>query len=254
MAWQPLESLALGEYSFTPAGPATLTGSTVSAVSGVDPDWSITLTPARRARVTAVSYATNDNTPVSAFSWTGGSQENINGTTAFAPTTWETVVDVASLAYASSGPAATESYGFGLEVWVAPAECDEVGNARRCFVSAYNMAKIFRTQMYSAETGCLVGDFNGAIAPARSIVWSQWQTYGGAWTNMSEPTIAADGRSARVMLMTQWCGISVIKQTVVLDNGERKVQQYRIDVLGQPMYIGDAYSSGPQVISVGTLP
>lgn len=256
MGWQSLETLGAGEYLFTPAGVATLVGSVVSVAASDDAGWELTLDPARRVRVTAVSYATSDNETPAEFTWADGQQDNINGMTAFAPTVWETVSDAASLTYSGSGgeEASTESYSFGLEVWVTPTECDEVGSATRCRVSAYDRSVIFHARMYSAERRCLIGDFNGAISPGRTIVWAQWQTYGGAWADMSSPVIASDGRSARITLQSQWCGRAVIKQTVVLDNGERYVQQYCVDVLGQPMYTGDAYATGPQTVTVGTLP
>lgn len=259
MGWQSLETLGAGEYLFTPGGAETLIGSVVSAAEVSGSSWTLSLTPARRARVTAVSYLASETPSEPArFVWTGGfEQGNINGTTAFAPTVFDTGVSASLLTYSGSGggdPSPEESYSFGLEVWVTPAECDEVGSATRCRVSAYDRSVIFHARMYSAEKRCLIGDFNGAISPSRSIVWSQWQTYGGAWADMSEPRIAEDGRSARLMLQSQWCGHAVIKQTVVLDNGERYVQQYCVDVLGQPMYTGDAYATGPQVVTVGALP
>lgn len=250
MGWQPLESLGLGEYSFTPGDAGTsLTGSVVSNPDVTGATWVVSLTPSRRVRVTAESYAADAvfTTPAE-FTWPGdGAQANINGQTAFAPTQWETVTETASLTYAGAAAvsAPEEAFAFGIEVWVDPPECDEYGRQTRAYVSGYNRSRVLVSRLYAHETRCLVADFNGAIPAGRTIVAAKWQTWQPWNVAMSAPGISGAGRVATVLIATQWPGIAVVKCTVTFDNGEIYTQQFEVTVVRQPWYTGDDYVTGP---------
>ncbi len=198
-----------------------------------------------------MGYGTDSETPA-AFQWTtdgvGNTVANTGGDNAWLPSPFVVELDNSVLTYNGQGD---ESYQFLVEIADV---CDEVGNATYCRVSAYQRYRVFVARLYSAETRCLVGDFNAAIAPGRRILRSQWDTYGQAYADMSRPYIAEDGRSAGVTLRTQWSGPAIIKQTVRLDNGEIYTQQYRIEVAPQTAYPGETFTSGPSSVAIEVGP
>ncbi len=248
MAWQPIQSTPYA-YLFTPVDGQTFDGSLVSGGG----DWTLRVYGRVRLRITALNYST-DAEDAASFDWTtdGVSQSVLNtgGDASWVPSPFEVELDNGILAFTGSGGAA-ESYQFLVEIADV---CDEVGSATYCRVSAYQRYRVFVARLYSAETRCLVGDFNAAIAPGRRILRSQWDTYGQAYVDMSRQYIAEDGRSAGVTIRTQWSGAAVIKQTVTLDNGEIYTQQYRVEVAPQTAYPGETFTSGPSSVAVEVGP
>lgn len=128
--------------------------------------------------------------------------------------------------------------------------CEELGRVTRAYVSGYNRSRVHVSNLYGYETRCLVANFNGAIPGSRTIVGAQWQTWNNYTGFMSNPQIQALGREATILLKAQAPGPCIIKCSVTLDNGEIYVQQFRVNVLRSPMYSGDSWASGPQVVTV----
>jgi hypothetical protein len=113
----------------------------------------------------------------------------------------------------------------------------------RAYVSAYDRARIHMTRMYAYEKCRLVADFNGALEPDEAIASATWQVQ---YTNslvMADPT--ATTRQTSILVGSQYSGPTVIKCTVTLTDGQLRVQQFRIDVLAQPVYQGDQWVNGP---------
>lgn len=118
------------------------------------------------------------------------------------------------------------------------------------YVSAYERDRVHLTRMYAYEKCRLMADFNGAIEPERSIVSATWQTQ---YTNSAVMSDAeATARTTSILIGSQYAGPSIIKCTVTLDDGQLRVQQFRIEVLAQPIYLGDAWVSGPLSLTAVT--
>lgn len=245
MSWQPLQSTPYA-YLFTPNSGQTFDGSVVSGIGAAG--WSLRVYGRAKLRITAQSYSSSNT--AGEFTWTDPdnverTQANEGDETEWLPSPFEVELDNGAVTYSGTGE--DEAYSFQVEIADA---CDEVGPVTHCRVSAYQRYRVFVARLYAAETRCLIGDFNGAIAPGRRIIRSQWDTYGMAYVTMSRPYIGENGREAGVTLRTQWSGPAVIKQTVTLDNGEVYTQQYRIEVAPQVAYPSETFTSGPSSISV----
>lgn len=118
-------------------------------------------------------------------------------------------------------------------------------NARNttAYVSAYERDRIHRTRLYAYEKCRLTADFNGALEPDEAIVSATWQTQ---YTNSVVMSDAeATARATSVLVGSQYAGPSILKCTVTLADGQLRVQQFRIEVLSQPIYLGDTWVSGP---------
>lgn len=111
------------------------------------------------------------------------------------------------------------------------------------YVSAYERDRIHRTRLYAYEKCRLTADFNGALEPDEAIVSATWQTQ---YTNSVVMSDAeATDRTTSVLIGSQYAGPSILKCTVTLADGQLRVQQFRIEVLSQPIYLGDTWVSGP---------
>lgn len=111
------------------------------------------------------------------------------------------------------------------------------------YVSAYERDRIHRARLYAYEKCRLTADFNGALEPDEAIVSATWQTQ---YTNSVVMSDAeATARTTSVLIGSQYAGPSILKCTVTLADGQLRVQQFRIEVLSQPIYLGDTWVSGP---------
>lgn len=115
------------------------------------------------------------------------------------------------------------------------------------YVSAYQRDRVHVTRMYAYEKDRLTADFNGALGPDDAIVSAMWQT---AYTNSALMSDAlATARETSILIGSQYAGPTIIKCTVTLANGQKRVQQFRVDVQAQPYYQGDIWETGPQSLT-----
>lgn len=124
----------------------------------------------------------------------------------------------------------------------------DIGQATTATVSAYERGRIHVSRLYAAEKRQLVANFAGVMPAGTTIASATWQTLAPVSLVMSGPTIA--GKTAYITIAAQLWGPTVIRCTVTLSNGERYVQQFRVNVLGQPVYSGETYVAGPTELTV----
>lgn len=241
MAWVPLAESEI-EYDFQPTDNAQLVGSVISHEPGGSAGWSLQLFQAATLRVTAQSFTGHDGAATDRFLW-GGSGEQFN--TAPDPTAeWLpspfTAADIPAedgLVF-SPGNAETEpEFAFLIEVEVPDPVvevCDEIGRVSRVPVSAHNRTRVASVRLFPGERRCLVANFNGAIAPGRTIVRADWQAEGTWSVSLADAAIIAVGRQAKAMLSAHSCGETTIQVTVTLDNGEVYNQLFVAEVYYQP--------------------
>ena len=117
--------------------------------------------------------------------------------------------------------------------------CDELGRTTRAIVSGYFRTRTHVARLVRGESRCLVADFHGAIAPARSIVSATWRTTQNQAVRMSNARIAADGRSVEVDIVCQSGGVSAVKVDATLDNGEIYNQVFRVEIRWSPVFSGE---------------
>lgn len=130
-----------------------------------------------------------------------------------------------------------EFYSGALTITATPVAtesvCEEVGNATRINVTAYDRQREAVVRVRRGEKRCLVVNFNGAIPINRSIASVGWSNSG--MSRISEAGIY--GREAQISIDAQNSGSLFCIAT--LDNGERYTQLIRVSVYGPYWYPSD---------------
>lgn len=123
-----------------------------------------------------------------------------------------------------------------------------VGRSTQAFVSGYFRDRVHNATVYANEIRPLIANFGGALNKGEEIVSATWETYQGLFTSLSNPTLTET--TATVTCAFQYSGASVIRCSVVLDTGEKLVQQFRVNVREAPIYPGEYYVTGPSKVVV----
>lgn len=123
-----------------------------------------------------------------------------------------------------------------------------MGRASTAYASGYYRDRVHVTQVYANEIRPLIANFGGALNKGRAIASATWDTYQGAFASLATPTLTET--TATVVMAAQYSGNAVIRCTATLDNGEKIVQQFYIDVLPAPVYQGEVYVTGPSRVTV----
>ena len=127
--------------------------------------------------------------------------------------------------------------------------CDEVGNATRIRVSAYQRNRTFIARLVRGERRCLVVDFNAVLSASRSIVSGTWWCDQYNAVQMSDAT--GTDRTASVTIETPLSGYANLKVAVTLDNGEVYNSVMVVRVRGAPWFAGETgpFPTGPSTLS-----
>lgn len=123
-----------------------------------------------------------------------------------------------------------------------------MGRASTAYASGYYRDRVHVTQVYANEIRPLIANFGGALNKGRAIASATWDTYQGAFASLATPALTET--TATVAMSAQYSGNAVIRCTATLDNGEKIVQQFYIDVLPAPVYQGEVYVTGPSRVTV----
>lgn len=124
-------------------------------------------------------------------------------------------------------------------------DCDEIGRVSKANASAYYRTRVHDTRLMLGEKRCLVANFNGAIAAARTIASVKWRTFAGYVAIMADARIQSDQRSTAVDVTANWIGDASIRCEATLDNGEVYIQPFRVSVSGDPIYLPVQTTVGP---------
>jgi hypothetical protein len=111
------------------------------------------------------------------------------------------------------------------------------------YASAYQRDRVHVTRLFAYEKERLTADFNGALGPDESIASATWQTQYINSALMSD--VLATARETSILIGSQYTGPAIIKCTATLTDGQKRVQQFCINVQCQPYYQGDTWTSGP---------
>ena len=120
----------------------------------------------------------------------------------------------------------------------------------KALASAYNRVRAQVGQVRRQERRTVVADFNGAIAPDRTIVAVQWRCVAPWVLRMSNAAIAADRRSVSVLADFQFGGFAALRATVTLDNGDVLSELFEFTVRDWPGFFENAPgTAGPFTLS-----
>ena len=156
------------------------------------------------------------------------------------------------LTSSAGGTSAVSFYGLEITLTpteVPPPECEEIGPVTRVNVSAYRRTRVHYSRLHRGERRCLIANFNGAIPPSRSIVSATWRTYANNVAFLANPRIT--GREVEVDLTAGYPGRAGIKLEATLNNGERYMQTFVVEVTDVAWFPADTTpGSGPTELRV----
>jgi hypothetical protein len=127
--------------------------------------------------------------------------------------------------------------------------CDEIGRATRCYVSAHDRTRVHDSRLIRGEKRCLVADYNGAISSGRIIASITWRCFDGYAVVMSNARVLSGLRQAAVDITASWPGCDWLQCEATLDNGEVYIQRFRVGVRDYPCFDVLPTTSGPLVLT-----
>lgn len=249
--WVPISASGIG---FTPDLPdgVSMDGSLITCERAGLPQeqsWSIQLAKAAPVRVTFLSFDANGYAESGYLMFNGEIVDNLGGVDEWQPNPAVSPRPSSVVVYVPGEQSDYPQDSYTALVEVSPIQkCDEIGRATRNVVSAYQRARVFRSNLFASERRCLVTDFNGAIPKGRSIVRSVWQTQDTIQAAMSEPAI--NGRQVQVTITAQYSGESRIRVDATLDNGEIYSAWHVVRVVAAPYFNNPGWVTGPNRLEV----
>jgi hypothetical protein len=137
----------------------------------------------------------------------------------------------------------TDSNVAAVSVNVLSLACQELGRVTRSFVSGYTAARAESRRVRRFSQRCVTANFNGALAPGRTIVHVRWDTTSPWSILMANPRIIAGQRQVAIDVSFNFAGWGGLLATVTLDNGELYNQEFFYTVMDRPIYPGAVYNS-----------
>jgi hypothetical protein len=114
------------------------------------------------------------------------------------------------------------------------------------YASAYQRDRVCEVQLYAGEKRPLVANFTGILGKVPAISTATWETNDTSLVVMSAAVITRN--TTNITIAAQFRGRAAIRCTVSLDNGQQYVQQFAVNVLGQPQFASDSATTGPTSI------